>query len=200
MAMNYYQLRVHARCAGNFAECVFVYMINNPTEPDDWALAAQLNAVLDDGGPGVSWISKLMALMSEDTFLTTIWCRKIAPGGGNTAVISFAPLTILGTFAGTVGAVQVAACINWVNETPDTHMGRNFIPGISEGALEGSRFTSTYQTAVNAFIAKHVVGFSVAGGIFLPCIFDREAETGVRADDGYLSPKVGTQRKRELPV
>src|SRR6185503_11902128 len=120
--------------------------------------------------------------------------------GGNTAEAVLQENSIIGIRAGDVAASQVAATIIWVQTTEEGTTGRNFIPGISVDDLENGRFTTDYQDAVDLIIAKHLIGFNVSAGTFLPVIFQRETSTGLDITNGYLSPKPGTMRGREKPL
>lgn len=199
MATEYFQLQAHFSCAGQFAMCVFHYRIIDPSESDEYLLARQLIEAIDDGG-GTSWIMRLMQMQSEDSFLSSVVAKRVAPTGGNTAAQPFVPTDFPGAIGVEIGTQQIAACLIWIADGTPGESGRNFIPGVPEDALISSRWTEDFYDLADVFIAKHLTGFSVAGGIFLPVVYDRVAETGFVPDNGYLSPLVGTQRRREVPV
>lgn len=199
MDNEYYDLQVGFSCAGQMAKCVFVYRIADPSESDEYENAKQLVEATDDGA-ALSWLKKLQAVMSEDAFISSLRSRRISSGGGNTAGVTFETTDLPGAIVSEIHTQQVAQCCIWIrNDTPGV-TGRNFIPAVPENALIGSRWQDAHVTLVQAFITKHLTGLSTATGLFLPCIYDREAETGTIIDEGYLSPWPGTQRRRELPV
>lgn len=200
MANEYYQLDVGFSCGGQFALCVFHYRIANPTDPDDYEVASQLVGALDDGGFPTAWLYRMAGCLSEDAFISSARAKRVAPSGGNEAGVLFSPGDFPGAQAFPIHTQQVAACCIWVADGTPGKSGRNFIPGVPENALDQSRWDATYTGKVDDFIAKHLTGFSVAAGIFLPCIYDRVAKTGWIPDNGYLTPLVGTQRRREVPV
>lgn len=199
MANEYYELDVGFSCAGQFAMCVFHYRIADPTEPDEYEVANQLINALDDGG-GTAWIVRLMQMISEDAFFSSARAKRVAPTGGNMAGQTFEATDFPGAIASEIHTQQVSACLIWVSDGTPGVSGRNFIPGVPENALDSSRWEAAFQALADVFIAKHLTGFSVAAGIFLPVIYDRVAKTGIVPDNGYLSPLVGTQRRREIPV
>lgn len=199
MANEYYQLSVGINAAGQYSELDFVYRIADPTEPDDFVVASQLVAVLDDG-VALSWIRRLFDCMSADCFLSSVRAKRVAPNGGNTASAIFEATDVIGDLSGDLGTQQTSGCLIWVNETDPDRTGRNFLPGVPEDMVDAGRFDIVYKTAIGLFVAKHITGFTVAAGIFLPVTFDRVTKTGLVVQDGYLSPRPGRQRRRELPI
>jgi len=200
MANEYYQLDLGLNCAGQFAMCVFHYVIADPTNPNEFEVAGQLVTALETGGPPVSWISKLQVILSNEAFISSARAKRVAPTGGNTAGQAFLPTDFPGDELSPIHTQQIAAVVIWPNDTEADAFGRNFIPGIPESALVAGRWEGPFQTLVDAFITKHVVGHTVAAGIFLPVVFNRTTHLGDVINAGYLSPKVGTQRRREVPV
>jgi len=94
----------------------------------------------------------------------------------------------------------VAATVIWVQTDVEKITGRTFIPGISIEDIDGGRFSTDYQSAIDNFIARHLSGFAVSAGTALFQIYDRETPIGYQVSNGYLSPKPGTQRRRERPL
>jgi hypothetical protein len=88
----------------------------------------------------------------------------------------------------------------WTNaEEPDV-TGRSFIPGVSQSDIAGGRFSTDFYTRANDFIARHQVGLNISAGIAYFGIYQRVPQTILNITGGYLSPKVGTQRRREVPL
>jgi len=199
MANYYYELRVSLVAGGQYCQMVFNYVIDLPTPPEDFTAASQLVATLDDGG-AASWISLLMLCCSEDVFLSSVRARQISPNGGNTRVIVFEPTDEVGGVAEPVAAMQLAGCIIFVNSVDPDRTGRTFVPGVPKTFLEGSRWTPAAIAAYEAFGNKVTGGLVAPLGTFNAITLDRDTMTGPLVDGCYLSPKPGTQRKRELPV
>jgi hypothetical protein len=199
MADYYYELRVSIVCAGNFSQCVFNYVIDLPTPPSDFEAATQLLQALDDGG-AASWIEQLRDCLSEDAFISCVRARQVAPTGGNTVHIVFEPTDLPGTVVQPLSALQLAGCIIFVNGTDPDRTGRCFVPGVPVTFADGARWDATAIAEYEGFGNKHSGGLVVALGTFNAVIYDRVAKTGLIIDGCYLSPKIGTQRRRELPV
>lgn len=200
MATEYYQAIVRWIVAGQRAENVFMYRIINPTEPDEWLVAQQLGAAMEVHAAPTDWLSRLRNLLSDEAFLSSISIKRVAPTGGNTAVAVYEPTDVVGNVAFPVETQQNAACIIWVNETTADITGRNFIPGTANSEYLKSRWKDTFETKVGLFIATHLPGFSVTAGHFDPVIYNRDTKVGLLMTNGYLSQKIGTQRRREVPV
>lgn len=199
MATHYFNLDVSYVCAGQYAMNRFDYRIIDPSTTDDWVLAKELVNVIDDGG-ALSWTTKNNLIRSNQSFISAFRARQFAPTGGNTCSFVAEPSNFPGARLSGINTQQIAACINWIPTTSGPKMGRNFIPGIPEDALLGSRWEDDYVTAVDEFIAKHLSGFSTVSGVWEPIIWNREDETAALMSEGYLSPKPGTQRRRETPI
>jgi len=200
VANEYYAVQLGFVSAGNFALCELHYRIVNPTEPNEWRVAQQLIEEIIGSPSPSTWLADLLACMSQDAFVSSVRARRVAPGGGNTAVQSFEPSDFPGTNASNIEAVQTASCVIWIPTVSPSKTGRTFIPGVGEDMLAQSRWDAGQIVAIDAFVATHIVGFSIAAGTMLPVVYDRLTSTGDVISDGYLSPKIGTIRKRELPV
>lgn len=199
MADEYYELKLGVVSQGQFALCVFNYRIANPGSADDWLVADEFYQALDDGG-ATSFLNRFRNMMSTGAFVSSIRVRRVGPTGGNTAGQTFEATDFPGTIASPIHTQQIAACLIWVSETTPGQTGRNFIPGMAEISLDESRWSDAFKALAALFIEKFRTGISTASGVFVPVIFDRVAKTGPLINNGYLSPKVGTQRRRELPV
>lgn len=200
MATEYFQANIRANCGGQRAEIVTHWRIVNPTEPNEWLVAKELIVALITDGGANNFCDKLRDCMSVDAYLSSIVCKRVAPTGGNTAVNVFQVSDFPGNIAGELSPQQNAGCIIWGSASNPQDTGRNFIYGLAEASVEKGVFTGAYNTLINLLITKWLPGFSVASGIFEPVIYDRVAKTGRLMANGYLSPMVGVQRRREVPV
>lgn len=200
MANEYYAAQVGINCGGQHALCEFHYRIVNPTEPNEFLVANQLVEELADISVAGTWMLNLLACISSECFVSSIRAKRVAPSGGNTFPQAFEPTDLVGGNATTIKALQIASCIIWVPTISGSKTGRNFIPGVPDDALASSRWDASQIAAIDAFVAQHIVGFAIAAGTMLPVVFDRLLGTGDVIADGYLSPKVGTIRQREVPI
>jgi len=199
MADYYYELRTSIIAGGQFSEMVFHYVLDAATPPDDFEAASQLVATLDDGGAS-AWITRLRNCLSEDAFVSAVRARQISPTGGNTRVQVFEPTDLPGTVVSPLAALQIAGCVIFVNSIDSDRTGRSFIPGVPTSFLLGNRWDPVAVTAYELFGNRVLGGLVAALGTFNAVTYNRLTELGLLIDGCYLSPKLGTQRKRELPV
>lgn len=200
MAIEYYELRLTIIAAGMHSQNVFIYRIDNTGNVNDFTVASQLRQALDDGAPGTSWIFWFTNMLSEDAYVSYISARRIAPTGGNASPQQFAPDDLPGLEASPIHTQQVAAVLVWISATDPEDTGRNFIPAVPEIALQSSRWTGDADINYDGFIAKHLTNISIAAGLMQAVIYHRPTKTGRIIQNGYLSSKVGTMRKREKPL
>jgi len=200
VATEYYAAQVGFVCAGQFALCEFHYRIVNPTEPNEFLVANQLVEEMADISVAGTWMQDLLACLSNEAFVSSIRAKRIAPSGGNTFPQAFEPTDLVGGNGTPIRAMQIAGAVIWVPTVSGSKTGRNFIPGVPDDALDGGRWSPTYINDIDTFVTQHIVGFSIAAGTMLPVVYDRLTNTGDVIADGYLSPKIGTIRKRELPI
>lgn len=199
MANYYYEQRLRIMCASQFAECVFNWVGDLATPPSKTEAASQLNSIWEVGG-GTAPMFLLRSLLSDECFVSSMRCRQISPAGGNTVSQTFEALSFPGLVASPVTTQQIAACIIWINSVTPDRTGRTFIPGVPNNAIESSRFTSGYATAVATFANRLLGGLVVALGTFNLVTLDRVTKTGPIVENQYLSVKPGTQKRREVSV
>jgi len=197
---QYYDLEVRVNVAGFPMANTFRMMIEDPSVPNEYFVAKSIIAALEVGAGPTAWLFRYRALMSEDCYISNILCRRASNGGGNTAQAILRPDMLPGLASGGVSASQVAAVAIWLNDDLPALTGRSFIPGVSVEDLDDGRFTTAFSTRFDDFIARHVAGINVSAGIAFFCTFDSQFNVGYKILNGYLSPKVGTQRRRESPL
>jgi len=197
MAFQYYDLTVNVNIGGFPMANVFRLRAEDPTEANEFSQAKQIINELSVGAGPTAWLFRYRAMLSEMAYVSNILCRRASTGGGNTAEAVLQIDTLPGLAAGDVAASQVAACLIWANDDIPDKTGRTFIPAISIEDIGNGRFTSDFRDRAEDFIARHITGLATAGGTFFPVTFDSEFDVGYEITGGYLSPKVGTQRRRE---
>lgn len=201
MATEIYESMVSFQLGRQYAAIVQHWKIVDPTLPNDFLVARDLvNAMFLEGAAPTRYITRLKNLLSEEVYISAIRARRIHPTGGNTFVRWFQSDAQVGARDGQPHTQQVAACIIWLSSADTNLTGRTFIPGISEDDLDGGRFTALYQVETNNFVERVKAGFAPSAGLFTPVIWRRGPKVGVQIDDGYVTPHVGTQRRREKPI
>jgi hypothetical protein len=200
MATHIFRSQVTVDMQGQMASIVNHWKCIDPAITDDYKLAAELVAGIAAGVAPIGFINRLVLLMSEDAFVSSIVCQQLAPTGGNTANGVYQRDDEPGGIASPWHTGQLAGVVVWVSSARPNVTGRNFIPAVPESLIDGGRFDANYKTAMDNFILTVIAGFSTPSTVFLPVIWDREDELHFQIDDGYLSLKPGTQRRREKPL
>jgi len=200
MATEVFALGVRLFSKSGPAEIVMHGAIDDPTGTSEVIWAAAILDAIDDGVPPVGLLNRLCLLMSEDAFVSSAYCSRISLGGGNQAQVLYQPEDFPGAFVGTYSASQVAGCVIWISIDAEAKTGRNFIPFVPDSELNGGRFSTEYQTRMQNFIDTVVAGLSTAVGTFKFGFWNQADQLIYETTNGYLSRKVGTQRRREVPL
>lgn len=193
------ELRVNGFAGRDFCQTVFHYKTDAP-DADDFQEAGKLIGALDDGVNPNVWLTRFLNCCSDAYNLTTLSARRVNGTGGNTWVTRLPGSGLPGNESGPAHANQAAGVLIWIADPEPENTGRNFMPGVPESFCEGGRWTAAAYTAYEAFITFHLAGLTVGGDFFQPVLWDRLAATSRDLEHGYLSPKLGTLRRREKPV
>lgn len=202
MAFVYLQSQIAFNAAGQFCEVVNYWGIDTPTETNSFRLARILVNSMQTPSFGGPYLTKLVGILSEDTFISSIKARVVTPGGGANFINVFAAADFPGVFDGELVAQQIAGYVKWMTAGDDGQHGGNFYPGVSSEALDANRFTDDYKAAMSTFIAGHCDGILATTGLFRPMLA-RGVSTGggyLRIVCGQISTTAGTQRRRLTPV
>lgn len=200
MATEIFRTEVSIDCQGQNATIVNHWKCVDPVETNDFVLARGLVDALMAGVAPIGFINRLVLLMSSDVFVSTVSAIRIHPTGGNTFRHVYQRGDEPGGDPAPWHTGQLAGVAIWISSSRSDVTGRNFIPGVPEGLVVGGRFDAAYASAMDDFITTVIAGFTTPSTVFFPVIWDRVDEVSYQIDDGYLSPKPGTQRRREKPL
>lgn len=197
MADTLLEARIKYRVAGDYAENVFHWDVN-AAGTNDYVLATRLFAgIIAVAGPP-TWMTTLLAMMTNDVFISTIATRVIRPVGGNRYAQGFQTTGRVGSVASEIYTDETAYVINWMSLTEPAKMGRSFIPGIPISFVTAGRFLSGGVTAANNFANKHVAGITNGGSTFTPVIYRQVGHTWRPIADGFLGPNIGQMSQRGM--
>lgn len=139
--------------------------------------------------------------LPEDYEATSLRVRRVAPTGGPTAIILAAEFTnATGERTGTISSAQVAPLLIFIPTTLPAKVGKVFYCGVSEDDIDEMALVAGLLTAMNNFGDAWTNGGSVGGGNYVGCVYRRLTLTADDIADHYVSPHIGTQRRRLLPV
>jgi len=205
MAKVYFEVVTSFICAGQYAA------IKNHFSVDDSNLSGNLfqdaelvitQLVDSDVGPGSTWPDLLAALLSEDSFVSSIRARAISPTAGPSAVTLFDSSVYIGTYSGNLDAFQTSGNVTWPAQSQGPRRGTSHIPGVSSEALVNNRFVLAYQALITELVDQAVYGFGVTTAKLI-----MEIKYGPSATPsfdpiigGYLSPTPGHIKARRIPV
>lgn len=186
-------------CAGNYAVIVQHWRINDSIIPGQFGLAKSLRDALIAPVSGDSVCEMLAACMGDDCYLSGIRVKEFSPlVATSTAVVLLPTTDFPGDFGGTIDAAQVAGCVIWVPSTATAESGRNFLPGVSEDAIESGLFVDAYRDALGPYVDAMLAGVVGTAGTFEFCL-RHTPNTFTPIAHGYLSPTPGTIKKRLVP-
>jgi len=129
--------------------------------------------------------------------------RRVGTGGGPTNVkLSWDNSSVEGQRGGEQQSAQVNPLIIWIGSVLPAKTGRTFLPGVSEDDLDEMIPAPSLVTAMEDFVVRHQTSNSTdnLGLEYVGCIWRREDSTQDIIAAGYVSPLVGTQRRRLRPV
>jgi len=195
-----YEAVLSGNLSGQFVQTITHWNVDNAGSVDPYTMAADIAAGLA-GASG--WIDALMTVCPAGYTATSVRVRRISSGGGATAIILGPAFTdSAGDRTGAIQTYQANPCVIWITTTRPDRPGRLFIPGLSETDADAGTYASGFVTAVNSFITASIAVFNTpgSGDPYQLVIWRRSISTHDDVTAGRLSPKIGTQRRRALPV
>lgn len=200
MAFEYYRSVIGFSCAGNFAAVVQHWGVNDPTGAGPYSRAKAFVAAFQTPVSGTPQADRLVEILSDDSFISSVRCARVSTGGGNQSAKIFTPADYVGIAGSNLDAAQVAGCAVWLTAANDGLTGRNFYPGVGEDSCDNGRFVTAYKTAFDDLLDEIIAGVVSTVGTFLPFVKETSPTTYTRIVHGRLSLTPGTIRKRLKPV
>lgn len=193
-----YECTLSGTVAGQFVQTVFHVDYNNTSaQPPFFAakdIADQLSAASE-------FVQLFCAGLPDTYFATSLRVRRVGPTGGPTAIVLGTAMSVAqGALGGEISSAQVNPLIILIPKTASQKTGRIFMPGISEDEIANMVLSSGVLTAYNDLITYMVAGTTIAGGAIAFGVYRRATKVVDLLDAGYVSPLIGTQRRRLRPV
>jgi len=201
MAHTTYETVFSGILAGEFVQTVMHWDLNEPGSPEaPFQVAKDLGTSLASAG---GFIDKFTAALPTDYTMKSVRTRRVSDSGGPTHIVLQAAINAPeGQRAGDVQAAQVCPMMIWIPTTSPDKTGRTFMPGASEADIDEMQISSDLITAL-----EDMIGGFIAGGTtdvlsipYVGCIWRRGTSAADVVADGYVSPRIGTQRRRLVPV
>jgi len=198
MAIEPYEVIISGHLAGQFVQNVLHWNVNDSGSGNVYQRTQDFaNDLLVSGNFMDFWMAALPASYEA----SSLRCRRVGASGGPTY---FAPAGLFPSITGArspdISSAQVSPLLIWVPSSNPSKTGRTFMPGIAEDDLDLMQYGPSVITALLAvgtnFISTQTTGtISYAGGVYRRATGLVDILTGC-----YLSPLIGTQRRRLHPV
>jgi hypothetical protein len=198
MPTEAYECTLSGILAGQFVQTVFhTNYINGSSQPPFFAakdIAEQLAA-------SGEFIDNFVACLPADYQATSLRVRRVGPTGGPTAIVLASGMNLsAGQRPAQISSAQVCPLLIFIPTTAPSKTGRMFMPGVSEDDIENMVMVTALVTELEALITYIVGGTTIAGGGVEFSVLRRLTKVGDPIDAGYVSPLIGTQRRRLRPV
>lgn len=195
MATEVYQLGVEGIVGTSYVECVLHFQGVGVSSGDTLAAGESLNLGFD-----ASLRALWLATLPPNYLLTRLCSRRVSAVPSATAVES----EVAGGYTGTRGTqstgLQTCPSVFLVPTMGTKSGGKIFWPAIPQGDLNDSSYAAGWKTAVDAFIAAAVAGFTQAGITWTLCIWSRKHGSASTVAGHNFSPVIGFQGKRRKPA
>lgn len=195
MATETYELRVSGYNNLEWNECVLNFQSTDVVANDTLENAENLCTSWDTAIKGL-WLGCL-----PNTYaLNRLAARRVVP---KVSAVGHRQYD-LGTQTGTLGAdastEQLCPCIFTIPPMGTKSGGKIFMPCVGQGEIQNNQYTAGYVTAINALMAAQITLFGVSGVHWRLVIHSRKVGSVVNVLAWQLSPLIGFQGKRRLPI
>lgn len=205
MANNGYEVVLSGYIANQFVQNVF-HVVGDEAMPQDPYVQAK--AIADEwvGSPGL--VELFTNALPVGYLASSLRVRRIFPTGGPTAIfLGSAFAQSAGQRSGEISSLQANPLIIWIGTTTPSKTGRQFLPGVSETDIAEMVLVAGLISDINDFAAAHIAGVTATGILYEGAIW-RRPPTGQPPANGnmdpiefsYVSPLIGTQRRRLRPL
>jgi len=201
MAQERYETVIGLNIAGNYAALVQHWGADITGGETPFEIAKDIVTIaLEAAGVAQSFFSAIQSLMGDACFISSARARKIDGTGGASYVRPYAAGDWPGVFGGDVDGSQVAGFVLGFTDGGAGLFAKNWIPGVSEDAIEDGRFTVAYQTAVGDYILEWLNGLTGAYQ-YLPYLKHGSPSASYnQIVNGQLAATPGTIRRRLVPI
>jgi len=200
MATEVYEAVLTGNLSGQYVQTVTHWQVDNSGSIAPYLMAQDLAESIS-GASG--WVDLLMAITPAGYTASSIRVRRVSAGGGPTAIVLGPSFTdAAGDRTGAIQTFSANPCIVWLPQTQPGKVGKLFVCGLSETDADAGVYTAGYISAVASFIAGSIVPFTTltSGDTYELVIWRRATSTTSDIIAGRLSPKVGLQKRRSLPI
>lgn len=198
MATEVYEWVLTGYLANEFVQTVQHVKLDVVGTPNPYLTAQQVATGLIAGaGP----IDALLECLPEDYTASSLRVARVSAGGGPTAIKLATEFgSSVGGRSGHISSAQANPLIIWIPATGANNVGKLFLPGVSEDDIQEMVLEVGLTSAMENFIGIMSGTITMGPEEGTGCIFHRATKTGTEFLTGYVSPLIGTQRRRLHPV
>jgi len=198
MPVEAYECTLSGTLAGQFVQTVFHVNYNNGSSQPPFFAAKDIAEQLVAAG---EFVVKFTDALTSTYDATSLRVRRVGPTGGPTAIVLAGGMSqSQGQRDAGISSAQVNPLVILIPSVAPAKTGRIFIPGVAESDIDNMFIVSGLITALTDLIAYMVAGTTIAGGGITFAVLRRATKVGDPIDAGYVSPLIGTQRRRLRPV
>jgi len=208
MAFETHEVVISGILAGQFVQTVVHFRLNNPSPTDPYQASRDMAlACVDTNG----FVTAMMNSLPADYAGTSVRVKRVDSGGGPTAIVLAGAWTeAAGQRAGNISSAQVAPLIILIGTDNPNRTGRIFLPGVSEDDIDEMVLSAALLLEMDGLITNFItpgttpnLSIPYDGAIYrraAPNAVPPRVESTDLVANGYISPKIGTMRKRLTPV
>jgi hypothetical protein len=198
MAEEAYECTVSGVLAGQFVQNIVHTAIDNTFNIPSFQVASEIAAQLAAAG---EFVEKFTDCLPTDYIATSVRVRRVSAGGGPTAIVLQATMSqAAGQRTGQISSAQVSPLVILIPTVNQNRTGRIFLPGVSEDDIDQMVLVGALVTAMQALVTYMLAGTSIPTGTVVYGVFRRALLLTDPLAAGYVSPLIGTQRRRLRPV
>lgn len=190
---------ISGHLAGEFCQNVLHVQATNIAADPLWVFAKNIADSMIAADVGL--IALYLNALPADYKLSSIRVRQLNPVPGPTF---YYPGNVMdpqvGQRAGEISSAQVCPLIVLVGLTIANKTGRIFLPGVSEDDIGEMLLSDPLQEQIGIFFNAFIVGDAQSDFDWKGAIYRRGTGTAELLGGAYVSPRIGTQRRRLIPV
>jgi hypothetical protein len=198
MPIEAYECTLSGVLAGQFVQTVINVALDNTTPDPPYAAATAIASKMCAAN---GFVEKFTSTLPVDYQATSLRVRRVSAGGGPTAIfLQGSMIQSAGQRTGSISSAQVSPLVIIIPTTNPNRTGRIFLPGVSEDDIDQMALVAGLITDINSLISHMEAGDTSASGVFVYGVLRRALALVDPISAAYISPLIGTQRRRLRPV
>jgi len=182
---------------GQFVQNVLHGQWEPEGEPDPF-----LNALSVAGGVVAEWLDDWLPCLPESYVMSSIRVRQLEPASGPTYTQTSGVAGETGARAAEISVYTSGPLINMPVTFTNVAVGKIFLPGVAESDIAYGILESSLVTVLDALILALLTPLTISGsypGTLTYCVAKTDHSDWKVPLAGYISPTIGTQRRRAKP-